>query len=211
MGRQLQPFGRCLIPSDDVLHKASRVYKVQPSGRQSSWSGRSSFNSPDITLQGLDAPKPYYGNYVQPKCNRLDARATPSGHSLVMEAFSATLERRLQFRTLGQAVRTPSDILVITFYSNIGLRQNQRRWKANKKCCKLMIWMAIKIVLKAPVRTEISSVRMALPKFENSSELLSGQGNSCPFGLPRLPSGCGFQRLHFLLKLGLLKPINKGF
>jgi hypothetical protein len=49
---------------DDVLHKASRAYKVQPSGRQFSWSGRSSiiygncvhqFNRPDISLQGLDA------------------------------------------------------------------------------------------------------------------------------------------------------------
>jgi hypothetical protein len=30
-------------------------------------------------------------------------------------------------------VRTPSDILIITFYSNIGLGRNQRRWKDNKK------------------------------------------------------------------------------
>jgi len=43
--------------------------------------------------------------------------------ALLWKAFSATLERRLQLtvRTLGQAVRTPSGILVITFYSNIGL------------------------------------------------------------------------------------------
>jgi len=61
---------------------------------------------------------PYYGNYVQPKGNRSDARATLSGRGLVMEAFSAILERRLQLtvRTLGQAVWTPSGILVITFY-----------------------------------------------------------------------------------------------
>jgi hypothetical protein len=41
------------------------------------------------------------------------------------------LERRLQLtvRTLGQAVRTPSGILVITFNSNIGLGRNWRRWK----------------------------------------------------------------------------------
>jgi len=47
---------------------------------------------------------------------RLDA-------ALLWKAFSATLERRLQLtvQTLGQAVRTPSGILVITFYSNIGL------------------------------------------------------------------------------------------
>jgi hypothetical protein len=59
--------------------------------------------------------------------HRLDARATPSGRGLVMEAFSGTLERRLQLtvRTLGQAVRTPSGILVTTFYSNIGLGRNQ--------------------------------------------------------------------------------------
>jgi hypothetical protein len=60
---------------------------------------------------------------VQQKCNRPDAKATPSGRSLDMEAFSAILERRLQLivRTLGQAVRTPSSISIITFCSNIGL------------------------------------------------------------------------------------------
>jgi hypothetical protein len=36
--------------------------------------------------------KPYYGNFVQPKYNRPDARATPSGRGLVMEAFSAILK-----------------------------------------------------------------------------------------------------------------------
>jgi hypothetical protein len=115
--------------------RQERAYQVQPSGRQPSWSERSSFiygncvhqfNCPDISLQGPDAPKPYYGNYMPSKCNRPDARATPSGHSLVMEAFSATLERRLQLTvwTLGQAVRTPSGILVISFYSNIRLGRN---------------------------------------------------------------------------------------
>jgi hypothetical protein len=69
---------------------------------------------------------------MQPKCNRPDARATPSGRDPVMEAFSVILERRLQLtvRTLGQAIRTPFGILVITFYTNIGLGQNWRRWKA---------------------------------------------------------------------------------
>jgi hypothetical protein len=40
-----------------------------------------------------------------------------------MEAFSAILERRLQLIvwTLGQAVRTPFSILIITFCLNIGL------------------------------------------------------------------------------------------
>jgi hypothetical protein len=117
---------------------------VQPSGHQPSGSGRS---------------KPYYGNYVQPKCNRPDARATPSGRGLVMEAFSATLERRLQLtvQTLGQAVWTPSGIWVITFYSNIRLGRNQCRWKAKKKLCKLSIRKAITSVWKASVRTETFS------------------------------------------------------
>jgi hypothetical protein len=93
------------------------------------------FNRSEVTLQGPDAPKPYYGNYVHPKCNRPDARATPSGRGLVMGAFSTILERRLQLtvRTLDQAVWKPSGILIITFYSNIGLGQNRRRWKADKK------------------------------------------------------------------------------
>jgi hypothetical protein len=61
---------------------------VQPTGRQPLGSGRS---------------KPYYGNYVQLKWNRPDARATPSGRGLIMESFSALLERRLQLtvRTVG--------------------------------------------------------------------------------------------------------------
>jgi autonomous glycyl radical cofactor GrcA len=74
-----------------------------------------------------------------------------------MEAFSATLERRLQLtvRTLGHAVRTPSGILIITFYSNIKLGRNQRRWKADKKYCQLTIRKATRNVRKDPVRTEI--------------------------------------------------------
>jgi hypothetical protein len=94
--------------------RQERAYQVQPSGRQPLWSGRSSF---------------IYGNFVQPKCNCPDARATPSGRGLVMEAFGAILERRLQLivRTLDQAVRMPFGIFIITFYSNIGLGQNQRR------------------------------------------------------------------------------------
>jgi hypothetical protein len=146
---------------------------VQPSGHQPSGSGHS---------------KPYYRNYVHPKCNHSDARETPSRCSLVMEAFSAILERRLQLtvRTLGQVIRTPSGILVITVYSNIRLGRNQRHWKANKKYCKLIVRMAIRIVEKAPARIETSSVWMAL---QNFPELLFGQGNSSPSGWPRLPSG----------------------
>jgi hypothetical protein len=90
---------------------------VQLSGHQPSGSGHS---------------KPYYGNYVQPKCNHPDARTTPFGRDLVMEAFSAILERRLQLTvwTLSQAIQTPSGILVITFYSNIELGRNWHHWKA---------------------------------------------------------------------------------
>jgi len=57
---------------DQVLTIELHIWKlralVQQSGRQPSRSGRS---------------KPFYGNYVQPKCNRPDAQATPSGHGLV--------------------------------------------------------------------------------------------------------------------------------
>jgi hypothetical protein len=67
---------------------------------------------------------------VQQKCNRPDARATPSGRGLDMESFRAILERRLQLIVwklgqavwkVSQAVRTPSSISIITFWSNIGL------------------------------------------------------------------------------------------
>jgi hypothetical protein len=114
------------------------------------------FNRPDVTLQSPDVPKPYYGNYMQPKCNRLEARATPSGRGLVMGAFSTILERRLQLTvwTLGQAVRTPSGILIITFYSNIGLGQNRRRWKADKKFCQQTTQTATINVLTEPIRME---------------------------------------------------------
>jgi hypothetical protein len=56
----------------------------------------------------------------------------------------AILERRLQstVRTLGQAVLTPSSILIITFYSNIGLGWNWCHWKDNKKWDNLIIWTA---------------------------------------------------------------------
>jgi hypothetical protein len=149
------------------------------------------FNHPDVTLQGPDASKPYYDNYVQPKCNRPDARATPSGCGLVMGAFSTILERRLQLtvRTLGQAVRMPSGILIITFYSNIGLGQNRRRWKADKKCCQLTIRMAIISVQKALQK---------IPKLLSRQEKLDPSGRSC-------------FSLRFLLKIGFPKPINKRF
>jgi hypothetical protein len=126
MGRWLQPSGRCVIPVGPcppqgksciqsstvrtsvfmVRTMKHHIWKlcapVQPSRHQPSRFGRS---------------KPYYRNYVQLKCNCPDARATPSGRGLVKEAFSAILERQLQFtvQTLGQAVRTPFSILDITF------------------------------------------------------------------------------------------------
>jgi hypothetical protein len=116
---------------------------VQPFGHQPSGSGLS---------------KPYY---LRPKCNRPDARETPSGRDFVMEAFSAILEWQLQFTvwTLGQAVWTLSGILVKTFYSNIGLGRNRRCWKANEKCYKLMVQTAIRIVWKVPVRTKNQASR----------------------------------------------------
>jgi hypothetical protein len=104
------------------------------------------------------------------------------------------------------AVRTPSGILVITSYSNIWLGRNRCRWKANKKCCKLMVRTAIRIVRAGTVRMETSSVRMALHNFP---ELLFEHGNSSPSERPRLPSGRSCQRLWFYPILGLLKPINK--
>jgi len=76
---------------------------------------------------GSGRSKPYYGNYVQQK---------------------------LTVRTLGQAVRTPSGILDITFYSNIGLGKNRRRWKAKKEFCNLSIRTAINSLRKASVRME---------------------------------------------------------
>jgi hypothetical protein len=126
------------------LHDWKLRAPVQPSKRQPFGSGRS---------------KPLYGNDVQPKCNRLDARATPSGRGLVMKASSAILERRLQLtvRTLGQAVWTPSGILIITFYSNIGLGRNQRCWKADKKLCQLTSQKATRNFWTDPVRTETFS------------------------------------------------------
>jgi len=36
------------------------------------------FNRPEVSLHGPNTPKPYYGNYMPSKCNRPDARATPS-------------------------------------------------------------------------------------------------------------------------------------
>jgi hypothetical protein len=139
------------------------------------------FNRPDISLHGPDAPKPFYGNSVQPKCNRPDARETPSRRGLVMGAFSATLERWLQLsvRTLGQAVRTPSGILDITFYSNIGLGRNQCRWKADKKCYHLIVRTA-----SISVRTE----RFARPDVPaENSRILFGQVKLDPSGRPKAP------------------------
>jgi hypothetical protein len=117
------------------------------------WKLRAPVQPSEHQPSGSERSKPYYGNYVKPKCNHPDSRATPSRRGLVMEAFSTTLERRLQLTipTLDQADRTPSGILVITFYSNIGLGQNWLRWKANEKCCNLMVRKAIRIVRKIPV------------------------------------------------------------
>jgi hypothetical protein len=86
-----------------------------------------------------------------------------------MEAFSAILERRLQLtiRTLGQAFRTPSGCLIITFYSNIGLRRNRHRWKANEILYELIVQTANRSIRTAPIRMETAYVRTALRKFQN--------------------------------------------
>jgi hypothetical protein len=86
---------------------------------------------------------------------------------------------------LGQAVRTPSGILVITFYSNIGLGRNQRRWKAKKKFCKLSVWTAINSVQTTSVRMERFSRPDGLWKIP---KLLSGQEKLSPSGQPWLLS-----------------------
>jgi hypothetical protein len=103
-----------------------------------------------------------------------------------MEAFSANLERRLQLtvRTLGQAIRTPSGILVITFYSNIGLGQNWRRLKAKKKFCNLKIRTAINSLQTASVWTEIFSHPDGPVK---NSRILFGQVKLGPSGRPKAP------------------------
>jgi len=105
-----------------------------------------------------------------------------------MEAFSATLERRLQLtvRTLGQAVQTPSGILDITFYSNIGLEQNWHRWKANKILYKLNIRTVIIIVRKDPFWMETYCIRTAVRKIP---ELLFGQEKLGPSGWAKAPVG----------------------
>jgi hypothetical protein len=124
--------------------RQEREYQVQPFGRQPSWSGRSSFiygncvhqfNRPDVSLQSPDAPsliiviscsrsatvwtRPCYGSFQR-----------YLGEAVAVDRPDARSSRPDTFRTLGQAFRTPSGILVITFYSNIGLGQNRRRWKA---------------------------------------------------------------------------------
>jgi hypothetical protein len=118
-----------------------------------------------------------------------------------MEASSAILERRLQLtvRTLGQAVRTPSGILIITFYSNIRLGQNWRRWKADKKYCQLTIRTVTRSIRKEPVRTALQKI----------PELLSGQEKLGPSGRPWLPSERACLRIRFCVDFGFPKPINK--
>jgi hypothetical protein len=58
MGRWLQLSGRCSVP----VRTFSFIRQVV----------HSTFNRPDVSLHGPDAPKPYYGNCVQQKCNRPD-------------------------------------------------------------------------------------------------------------------------------------------
>jgi hypothetical protein len=93
------------------------------------------FNRPNITLQGPNVQSlimvitcswSVTVRTLGQHCP--DARATPSRRGLNMEVFSAILERRSQLTvlTLGQVVRTPSSILIITFWSNVGLGSMSR-------------------------------------------------------------------------------------
>jgi hypothetical protein len=118
--------------------QSNTVWKLGPASRNSTWSWISAINtvwkvstrSPDDVATRPDAVQHFrifcasfsnaersYGENCQ------DARPSRPDTDLVMEAFSAILERRLQLtvQTLGQAVRTPSSILIITFCSNIRL------------------------------------------------------------------------------------------
>jgi hypothetical protein len=125
----------------------------------------SKFNRPDISLHGPDDQASYMeiactSSTVRPSAFRVrtlqslimvitcrrSATVRTLGQNrpdvaLLWKAFNTILERRLQLtvRTLGQAVRTPSGILDINFYSNIGLGRNWRRWKDNEIFCKLNV------------------------------------------------------------------------
>jgi len=82
---------------DVLIHKPSRAFKIQMSGRQPSWSGRGELII--WKLCASDQPsgrpfpwsgraKPKYGNCLQLKCDHPDDRATPSGHGLKQERIS---------------------------------------------------------------------------------------------------------------------------
>jgi len=90
MGRLLQPSGQRGFPSGrahplgkyhiqnpDVWTREHQIWKLhasdQPSGRPSPWSGRT---------------KPWYGNYLQRKCDHPDNRAPPSGRGSNQERIS---------------------------------------------------------------------------------------------------------------------------
>jgi hypothetical protein len=79
---------------DAILGKARRAYKVQPSGRQSSWSERSSLNM----------------EIVQLKCDGPDARTTPSGRGSIEERISSEFGKpiaQLSIQTPSATVRMP--------------------------------------------------------------------------------------------------------
>jgi hypothetical protein len=76
---------------DAVFDMASRAYKGQPSGRQSSWSGCS---------------KPWYGKYMQLKYNHPDARETSSGRGSIQERISAKLESQSHSCLFGRHMST---------------------------------------------------------------------------------------------------------
>jgi len=119
MGRKLNSSGQCVFLSGRCPLIRQVVQKK--------------FNCLDVRLHGPDAQaiymeivcisstvgrhtsrsgrsKPWYGNCVQLKCNRPDARATPSGHSSIQEIISSKFGKpiaQLCVRTPSATIRTP--------------------------------------------------------------------------------------------------------
>jgi len=87
------------------------------------------FNRPDACLHGSDDQASYMEITCTSSTVRTSSFKVRTLQSLIMVI---TCSRSATVRTLGQAVLTPSGILIITFYSNIGLGRNRRHWKANK-------------------------------------------------------------------------------
>jgi len=78
---------------DAILNKARRGEELQLSGRQ-----------------GNSRRGPYYGNYVQQKCNRPESRAIPSGRDPNIEMRGAHYRKPVAQKivgTLSATIQTP--------------------------------------------------------------------------------------------------------